>query len=334
MSAMRTHRLIRLIRLLQADRGYDADALSKGMNVSRRTLFRDLTILKAAGVPFSYDKKTQRYHIGKDFFLPPINLTIGEALALMLVTRKIPQKRMHPDFTLAQEAALKLESAIPAQVRQHCGDLLEGVDVHLWPTSDPESVSHLLREISMAMQEHRKVGMRYDSYFERDIITVTLHPYRRAFIRRGWYVIGYSETHNEVRTFKLERIVALEVTDATFTPPDNFQLEDHFGNAWQMIRGDQRYHVRVRFAPKVAGNVEEVLWHKTQRIGHEDDGSILFEVTVDGLDEMSWWILGYGDQAEVLSPPELREMIGGRAQRMAEMYSGDKHGWPNHGKGR
>ena len=320
MSVSRTHRLIRLIRMLQSGRDYDAEGLSHGLKVSRRTLFRDLTMLKAAGVPFSYDKRTQRYRIGQDFFLPPINFTVGEALALMLVTRKIAQETIHPDYALAHEAALKLESAIPAGVRRHCGALLGTMDVRFWPTSDPQSVSHLMHRIGRAMQQHRKLSMRYDSYLDRDVIGVTLHPYRRAFIRRAWYIIGYSESHGEVRTFKLERIVALDVSDETYDLPADFDLEDHFGNAWQMIRGDQRYRVRIQFAPMVAGNVEEVLWHKTQRITPLEDGAILFEVTVDGIDEISWWILGYGDQAVVLSPPELRRLIIDRSRRLLERY--------------
>ncbi|MBL8826153.1 MAG: WYL domain-containing protein, partial [Planctomycetaceae bacterium] len=63
------------------------------------------------------------------------------------------------------------------------------------------------------------------------------------------------------------------------------------------------------------------MWHKTQRVEFQPDGSCLFRVTVSGLTEISWWILGYGDQAVVLEPPELRELVGGRAQRLAEKYA-------------
>ena len=73
--------------MLQSGRRYDADGLADGLTVSRRTLFRDLKMLEAAGIPFEYDKKSKQYQINKDYFLPPINLTVGEALALMLLTR-------------------------------------------------------------------------------------------------------------------------------------------------------------------------------------------------------------------------------------------------------
>ena len=78
----------------------------------------------------------------------------------------------------------------------------------------------------------------------------------------------------------------------------------------------------MRFAPLVARNVAEVVWHKTQRLVPGDDGSLDFHVRVAGLDEISWWILGYGDQAEVLKPLALRHLIAERAQRLVNLYNG------------
>jgi proteasome accessory factor B len=72
----------------------------------------------------------------------------------------------------------------------------------------------------------------------------------------------------------------------------------------------------------VARNVAEVVWHKTQQLVHRPDGSLDFHVRVSGLQEISWWILGYGDQAEVLKPARLRQLIGERAGRLVEMYNG------------
>ena len=66
-----------------------------------------------------------------------------------------------------------------------------------------------------------------------------------------------------------------------------------------MIRGDQSDHVCIRFSPKVTRNVEEVLWHPTQQTSLIEDGSLRYEVDVDGLDEIAWWVLGYGKEAVV-----------------------------------
>ena len=73
----------------------------------------------------------------------------------------------------------------------------------------------------------------------------------------------------------------------------------------------------------LAQNVAEVAWHKTQKVCFNDDGTLDFSVTVSGLGEISWWILGYGDQAEVLRPAKLREMIAARAKSLAALYGPD-----------
>jgi proteasome accessory factor B len=141
------------------------------------------------------------------------------------------------------------------------------------------------------------------------------------FSRRSWYVIGRSSLHRDVRTFHLGRILESTLTDDTFKPPPRFSAAKHLGLAWHMIREPARKaRVVVRFKPLVAANVAEVIWHPTQKIVHRDDGSIDFSVTVEGTREISWWILGYGDQAEVLEPRELRDLVAGRVQGMAAMY--------------
>ena len=162
--------------------------------------------------------------------------------------------------------------------------------------------------------------MRYDSYADRKVIHVVLHPYRQAFIHRGWYIIDWCEPFQQVRTFKIQRIVPLSLMAETFLVDPTFSFDEYFGNAWLMIRGNDPYHVRIRFLPRVAGNVDEVIGHKTQRTTTEKDGCLLFEADVDGVDEIAGWVLGYGDQARVLDPPELRDKILGHAQGMSVYY--------------
>lgn len=172
-----------------------------------------------------------------------------------------------------------------------------------------------------AIANRRSVRIRYDSLKEDAEIITKLSPYRLFFSQRSWCVIGRSSLHRGKRTFHLGRISQLELLDDRFQIPRGFSIERHLGNAWHMIpeKGPDR-DVVIRFSKLVAQNVAEVNWHKTQRLVLHDDGTLDFRVTVSGLNEISWWILGYGDQAEVHEPPQLRQMIADRARRMAEKY--------------
>lgn len=320
MNVERIRRLIRIMQLLQSGRAVTADGLAEEFGVARRTVFRDLNLLELAGVPCKFDKKDQSYRLHHPVVLPPVLLTLEEGLALMLLTRTAMNEQMVPDYKSATAAAVKIENCLPAAVREHCGEVLKGVDVRWWPMSDVGQLRDVLPVLQQCIVEHRRLRIDYDSFYDDARIDITLRPYRLAFIRRGWYVIGYAEQFGEVRTFKAERILRVREDGGGFEPDPGFSLENYFGNAWQMIRGDRRYRVRIRFLPKVAGNVEEVVWHKTQVTERQEDDSLLFEVEVDGIEEISWWVLGYGDQARVLDPPELRDLVVARAYGMLEQY--------------
>ena len=133
-------------------------------------------------------------------------------------------------------------------------------------------------------------------------------------------MVGYSSLHRSVRMFKLLRIYQLKFLNKLYVRDKDFDLDKFFGYAWNMIPEGRIYRVAIRFSPKVAGNVAEVLWHKTQQIESLKDGSMIFRVTVDGLTEISWWILGYGAEVEVIAPAVLRTRIAKTAQRMVELY--------------
>ncbi len=320
MKLTRAHRLIRIVQTLQSGRQCGVDVLAEAMNVSRRTVFRDIGVLKDAGIDCLYDAETERYRIDHAHFLQPLNLSLEEALSLLFITRNMINDRIVPLASSALSAGLKIESALPADIRAHCGALLAGVEVCGLQVSDVDAVADALLRIEEAIANAQMLRIQYDSYYDKAEIETVLHPYRVMFRRRGWYVVGHSEKHGEVRLFKLERILALTALDRSFDRPTDFNLDDYFGHAWSMVRGSRRYHVEVHFSAKVAGNVEEVVWHKTQRTRRRSDGSLVFEVDVDGIDEISWWILGYGDQAVVTEPEDLRKMIAEHAQTLVDYY--------------
>jgi proteasome accessory factor B len=109
--------------------------------------------------------------------------------------------------------------------------------------------------------------------------------------------------------------------------PRGFSIERYLGNAWNLMpQSGGDVHVAVRFAPLVARNVAEVAWHKTQRLEFEDDGFLVYHVDVSGLNEIVWWILGYGDQAEVLQPAKLRRLVAERVKNMQTLYAKDVAG--------
>ena len=326
MSISRIYRLLKLITMLQTRRDYTADELARELEVSRRTVFRDLNMLEMAHIPYFFDAERGGYRISKHFFLPPINLTIAEALAVLMLTGRLRGGRQLPLISHGAKAAMKVESALPASIRNHVGSVIERLHLDFARAPRHEGLDAMFDDLTVAIAQKRTCKMVYISFHDQKQITTTVRPLHLVFMSRAWYVLAYAAKFREVRTFKLGRIRKLTVTDKTFTEPQAVDVEDHFGQAWQMIPEGTLYDVHVHFAPKVAANVAEVNWHGSQRVEWNDDGSVEFHATVDGLGEITWWILGYGDQAEVVAPPALRRRIADAATAVTAKYRKSNRG--------
>ncbi len=290
--------------------------------MSRRTIFRDLDVLRQSGVPLVFDENEQRYRIPSDYYLPPTNFTPEEALALIVLCSDLGEHSHLPFFRPAQSAALKLESSLPDRLRRQLRSPGSAIKIRLEPSNQLSAHEGIYDQLVDALAQQRCVRIGYRSPIEPEVST-KLQPYRLLFSRRSWYLIGRSSLHRSVRTFNVGRITQIDALDDGYEIPRGFSLTRYLRNAWHLVPepGPDR-KVIVRFSKLVAQNVAEVAWHKTQQLHFNDDGTLDYQVTVSGLTEMSWWILGYGDQAEVLEPTELRDRIAEKAARMVEIYNG------------
>lgn len=284
-------------------------------------MFRDLDTLRSAGVPLVFNEQFERYHIPSTFFLPPTNFTPEEALAVIVLCNELGADGQLPFYDAARSAALKLESSLPSRLRDELRLRTQAVRINLDKVSAAPECRSYYQQLVDAAAKRRAVRIRYDSFTDREVLCTKLSPYQVLFSRRSWYAIGRSSLHRQTRTFNIARITELEPLDDSFHIPRGFCIERYLRNAWHLIpEGGPDAEVEILFQPLVARNVAEVGWHKTQRTEFLPDGSLLFRATVSGLSEISWWALGYGDQAEVLRPLELRELVAERARRMVEHY--------------
>ena len=319
MKSGRIGRVIKILTTLQSANGCGVDDLARMSGTSRRTVFRDLNELQAIGVPYHYDPKAGSYTIDPEFFLPPLDLTLQEALSLLLLIHKASSQIQLPSRNSALLAALKIENNLPVKIRQYCNTTLKNISSMSSPQAPINELDLTFAKLQKAIAKKSKVSLGYHSLFERHLIDLNLSPYHLLYNRRAWYVLGHSSMHNSIRTFKLNRIKKLEILNKCFVDEGDFDLFDYLGRAWSMIPEGRIYNIKLRFMPKVAQNVTEVQWHATQQVEHNADGSATVEFRIDGLGEIFWWILGYGDQVQVLAPKALREKVVTAAKNIIKL---------------
>ena len=305
----RVHRILRLINVMRSGEALGIDELTQRMKISRRTVFRDLEMLVQSGIPCSFDPRRRGYRISDWYFLPPVSLSLSEALGLYMAAAKTVRSKAFPFSTEAVRAADKVIQSLPSSVRNMCLRQAEVVSVR-WPAAvDTTATRQIFQTLQEAAAERHKVQLTYDSDLDKREIRLTVHPYCLVLLDRVWCVIAYVEQLRQVQTLNLDRIVAADLLASTFPEPFEFSLDADLGKAWSVAPEGKVWSIRLRFSPAVAADIEEVSWHKTQQTQRLPDGSLIFEAEVDGLKEISSWIMGYGDQAIVEEPVELREHI-------------------------
>lgn len=320
MGVSRVHRLLRLITLLQSGRPRHADELTEELGISRRTLFRDLNMLEEAGVPYYYEAGVG-YRISRTFFLPPISLDVRETMGLMLLGKLAGSQRDRPMVTPGLSAIYKLLSTVPEPIRSACGEMMAHVSVRSGPREQGEPAA-FYATLQQCLDEGRACRVSYESPVEPEPLEMVVHPYLLHFSDRAWYVLGWTDLHEEVRVLKLGRIRDLAPLDRRFARPRQYRVEDKLGKAWRLIPEGREYDVELEFSAMVGQNVAEVRWHASQEQQMLPDGRCRMRFRVDGLREIAWWICGYADQVAVIGPAALRERVREMHQRAAARHGG------------
>jgi proteasome accessory factor B len=318
----RLARFYRVLAILEAhgEAGVPIDDIARRVGMSRRTVYRDLRALESElRVPLW--SEGGRWGVDDAGFLPPLKLTLEEAMAVVLSARLMA--RYADDYDPDLGAAFqKLEKGLPTALAEHVERTLA---VMAGRPVDERHRRHV-HLLTRAWAERRIVEFTYAParYAER-----TDAKPRRARVRpyliepslqtHALYLVGFDETRDGVRTFKIDRIADLSVTVETFEAPE-MQSLTALDRAWDIIADQEPVAVALRFRPDVAARVAETIWHPSQEVEVAGDGSLVWRGTVAGTVEIRLWILSWGDQVEVLEPAGLRADVAATHERALVAY--------------
>lgn len=318
----RMDRLLAMLRVIGSRPGLTLADLQKHFDLSERQVYRDLNCLRDAGFPCHHDPCVGGYAIGKGFFMPNVALTFEEAMALTTLMDHVPRDGQIPFFEIAEQAIDKIRSQLPDSIKEAIEPLDGHMTLDLARGQTGEDCRDAYDKIRDALQRRRVLKCRYDAANSNhtDDGVFDFRVYELWWAQRGWYALGHHSLRNDIRKLKVNRFEFLQITDQPYAIPDDFHLRDHLGLAWRMIRGETRHKIAVRFDPEFSFSVSETRWHPTQE--EEWDGDhVTLRFEVDGLNEIVYWVMGYGAGAEVIEPKELRELVIDLASKMLGRYS-------------
>ncbi|MGD6755497.1 helix-turn-helix transcriptional regulator [Streptomyces sp. BH105] len=328
---MKSGRLVSILLLLQTRGLMTAAQLAAELEVSVRTVYRDVEALHAAGIPLYGDSgHAGGYRLVDGYRTRLTGLTADEAEALFLAGLPGPAADLGLGPMLAA-AQLKVRAALPAELRPHADRISARfhLDAPGWYAQDDDT-AEVLPAVAEAVWDRRALHVTYRRWREPTDVERRLEPYGLVLKAGRWYVVASAGTGGP-RVYRVDQILELRATEEEFEAPDGFDLAVF----WAAYQTDfhQRLHTAeavVRLAPGAADRLTGAAARAVRATGRtEADGSLRARVPIESVGHAHDEFLRLGADIEVLEPAELRDRIAATARALARVYAGTESGNPS-----
>ena len=318
----RLARLLSVASILYArgsgESGVPVSEIAGLTGMTTRTVYRDIKALEEELAMPIFQAGKGRYGIEKKYFLPPLHLSLPEAVVLFLASRLIARWSDAYDQAVVS-AFTKLADLLPQPIARHVAATMLTVG----QAGPNDQFVRNFAHVAQAWADGRVVEFEYEpGEGERRHARVRPYFLEPDAAGRSVYLIGFDETVSAMRTYKVERIRSSTLTADRYQIPDDFDPDRWLAHSWGIWSSDTTatVDVRLRFEASVAHRVREAVWHRSQQVTELPDGRVELSVTVAGIVEIRPWILSWGDGVEVLAPPELREAVARSLRGAAARY--------------
>ena len=291
----RADRIFALVQFLTGPRFRKLEEITRELETTPRTIYRDLADLEDRGYPI--DRVEGAYRIALTATVKPLPLTERERVLLAVSV---------------ENRALERQPAFSAAIRQLRAKLItaHALDRHvavrgLGPDRSGEVPPPVVDALEQSIREQHSVSILYSSLTGRQRRWRGIDPWVMLHRSEAWYLIGRCHIHDEPRTFRLDRIGAVLPIGSGFVKPEDFDPERWFVNSWGVAAGEEPREVVIVFEESVAPLIENAQHHPNERKRRLEDGAIEYRVDVGPLDEIARWIVGFGGAARVIAPEAL-----------------------------
>jgi predicted DNA-binding transcriptional regulator YafY len=309
---VRSERLVKLFMVLHAHPGMEAAGLAQACAISERTLQRDLDALTAAGFPVYFD---HGYRLAAPELLPPITLSVNEALALRLAAQAAGPRAEPTAARALAMATNKLQQALAT--KPPVGPPERQLALAL-PVRDPRAEA-LLATLTAAIAERRSVKLAYLPGTRRGVHPRRVDPYRLLPSPTGWSVLAYCHVRRRILRIPVAHLAEASMMRRRFRPVPPRLLERHLHRGPSHPSGPQRVLLACR--PPLAQALRQHPPVGALRVEDGPDGSAIFTLAALRTEDLHPWLLACGDAVEVLEPVTLRQEIHRIARAMAARYA-------------
>lgn len=312
-------------RLLFIDRkireqGYpNCSSLAEEWETSVKTIHRDIDYMRyELDAPIEYSAKNRGYfYTEEQYQLPAMRIRESDLFAIYLADKLLVQYEGTPVYDSLRSVFKKIEGSLPDKVSTTSERGQERFTVI--PPFSTVILPEVLETVFNGLRTASSLEILYripggEPQLRR------IDPYHGIRFEGDWYVVAHCHLRRKIRMFSLARITAAKTVKERFDPPKNFDYRKISASQFGIFWGDGEVEVEIHFASSAAAYIRERVWHPSQRMENNPDGSLVLTLTVNHLLELKRWILSWGEQAQVLRPQSLVEELRDTAQRMVRQY--------------
>ncbi|WP_276353398.1 helix-turn-helix transcriptional regulator [Cohnella caldifontis] len=320
---MKAERLLFILSTMQAEGKVTARGLAELLEVSERTILRDLEALAAAGIPVYAERGYQGgWSLPEGYRSRLTGLTSEEISALLMLGSSGAVRDLGLSGS-AREALRKLMSALPAAVRHNAEIARQRIHVDGAGWREPygkDAEAEPLAAVQQAVWEDRKLRIVYRALDSETGKMRVVCPLGLVVKGSLWYMAAQTE-EGDMRTYRVSRLAAVEPLDETFERPRDFDLAGYWAESTARFQATlPRYPASVRIASPHWPRFARERYVSVQAETRLENGWVQADVAFDTLESACGILLGYGRYAEALAPSELREAVKSEADAIRSLY--------------
>ncbi|MEW5920379.1 MAG: WYL domain-containing transcriptional regulator [Bacillota bacterium] len=315
----KTERIIKVILALSQNPATSASELAGQLQISERSVYRYLNIIKRLGYCLHNFKDTEsglRKH-----YLTPLTFTASEALAIIAAGQSLLTQDGLPLSADLGTALTKVKAAVCSLEEIRAFRRLEPRFTYLGEkTRDYSPWQELIQQIQKCIYHCCSISVVYDSFSSGEVSERLIDPYDFYWNKGNLYLAAYCHKHHQMRSFRIDRISSFKKVAGSFNRDPEFNLNEYLGLSWRVYRGSEEMTVKLLVYPPASRLFRETRYHETQELQELEDGKICCTLTVSDSPEFRTWLLGWGSQVEVLEPEGLRKGIGEELNKALNNY--------------
>ncbi|MFO1497627.1 MAG: WYL domain-containing protein [Verrucomicrobiota bacterium] len=316
-------RMLRIHQEIQAGNYPTAGALARALEVSNKSIYRDLEFMRdRLELPLEYDAKQGGFHYTQEVSsFPTLQISEGELIALLVAEKALQQYRGTSFERPLVSAFQKMASSLPETISLNLEDW--GQTISFRTSGEPILNLEIFDALAKATAQRQRLLLSYRKPSQQEAEPRTVDPYHLANINGDWFLFAYCHLRKDIRTFVPARIQTITPTGESFVRPQGFSLKQRLRDSFGVHSGEGEYAIRLRFHELVADYVREKKWHPSQRVRELGDGGVELALTLSSLTEIQRWVLAWGGYATVLEPPELAAAVAEAARRILTPTTAD-----------